>query len=542
MEKTINETHPELVKQQLRHLLDQGEFKRSPVLSRFLEFVVLTKLSGREDEIKEYTIGIKALGRPVDFNPQLDSIVRIHASRLRNVLSSYYYKAGQQSPIIIDIPKGTYVPVFEKNGEQNTNGHNGYKKNGTEPSVNGKETQLNGHVIPLAPKILSPKPVLAVLPFHDLSPEQSSANFLVTLGEELCSELSKFDNVSMISYYVTRELDAGLNHLKDLKNIGIDYIITGSTRLLGNSVKFSVQLIQVEGGNILWSESFLSNHNKDEAFNESQDESIRQIANAIVDDSKIFSASKNGQSFTDENPVRNAINHYFDYAYDYNSQKFEATLNFAKRAYEIANDNALVVSILSKLYLDQYACALEQDKELLEKGLQLAHKSVGLAPRSHYAQKALAWGLILARDNQQVEEAISRCISVNPYAGSSLGTLGLGLIMRGQYKNGYSMLLQALKFQQNVSACAKLGFSLYYYHERNFSECKKWVSVLAPFDVPFSRLLATALDGNLNEGSIQKNEVTPSIKENSQDILERIVQDPKLRDEIAEGWKLAGLQ
>ena len=104
------------------------------------------------------------------------------------------------------------------------------------------------------------------------------------------------------------------------------------------------------------------------------------------------------------------------------------------------------------------------------------------------------------------------------------------------------MLLQALKFQQNVSACAKLGFSLYYYHERNFSECKKWVSVLAPFDVPFSRLLATALDGNLKEGSIQKNAVTPSIKENSQDILERIVQDPKLRDEIAEGWKLAGLQ
>jgi TolB-like protein len=542
MEKAAIETHPELVKQQLRHLLDQGEFKRSPVLSRFLEFVVLTKLAGREEEIKEYTIGIKALGRPVDFNPQLDSIVRIHASRLRNVLSSYYYKAGQHSPIIIDIPKGTYIPVFEKNGEQNTNGHNGHKKNGTVPSVNGKESQLNGHAIALTPKIFSPKPVLAVLPFHDLSSEQSSANFLVTLGEELCSELAKFDNVSVISYYVTRELDAALNHLKDLKNIGIDYIVTGSTRLLGGSVKFSVQLIQVEGGNVLWSESFLSNHSKDEVFNESQDESIRQIANAIVDGSKIFSTSTHGQSFADENPVRNAINHYFDYSYDYNSQKFETTLNATEQAYEIANDNALVVSILSKLYLDQYACAIEQDKDLLEKGLQLAHKSVALAPRSQYAQKALAWGLILAGDDQQAEEAISRCISVNPYAGSSLGTLGLGLIMRGEYKNGYSMLLQALKFQHNVSACAKLGFCLYYYHEKNFSECKKWVSVLSPFDIPFSRLLDIALEGNVKEGSILRNDVLPNIKENRQDIIQRIVHDPKLRDEIAEGWQLAGLQ
>jgi hypothetical protein len=150
--------------------------------------------------------------------------------------------------------------------------------------------------------------------------------------------------------------------------------------------------------------------------------------------------------------------------------------------------------------------------------------------------------LILGGDDQQAEEAISRCISVNPYAGSSLGTLGLGLIMRGEYKNGYSMLLQALKFQHNVSACAKLGLSLYYYHEKNFSECKKWVNVLSPFDVPFSRLLATALEGNMKEESIQKNEVLSSIKEHRQDILERIVRDPKLRDEIEAGWKLAGLQ
>ena len=76
---------PELVKKQLRQLLDQEELKRSPILSKFLEHVVVTKLEGREDEIKEYTIGVQALGRPIDFNPQLDAVVRIHASRLRNI-------------------------------------------------------------------------------------------------------------------------------------------------------------------------------------------------------------------------------------------------------------------------------------------------------------------------------------------------------------------------------------------------------------------------------------------------------------------------
>lgn len=545
MEKIATpQLYSELVKQQLQHLLDQEAFKRSPVLTRFLEFIVLTKLSGREEEIKEYTIGIKALGRPVDFNPQLDSIVRIHASRLRNVLSSYYHNAGQDSEIIIDVPKGTYVPVFEKNGEHSTksngNGHtqNG-KANGSYSLTNGS----NGHdILRLNQKIISPKPVLAVLPFHDLSAEQCPSNFLVTLGEELCTELAKFDNVSVISYYVTRELDAALNHLKDLKNVGIDYVITGSKRLMGDSIKFNVQLINVDGGNVVWTDSFVSHHNISTEFNDLHDEVIRQISNSIVDDSKIFNAPSQGQDSSEENLVREAINHYFDYTYDYNSQKFGNTLNLTEQAYEVANDNALIVSMLSKLYLDQYACGIEHVDELLEKGLKLAHKSVALSPRSQYAQKALAWGFILAGDDQKAEEAIGRCISVNPYAASSLSTLGLGLIMRGEYQNGYSMLLQALKFQPNVSPCAKLGFCLYFYHEKNFKECKKWLNVLAPFDVPFARLLSIALEGNLKEGLAQQDELTDGIIENRKNIVERIVHDPKLRNEIARGWKLTGLQ
>jgi hypothetical protein len=40
------------------------DLKNSPILSKFLEYVVLKKLAGDEEEIKEYTIGVKALGRP----------------------------------------------------------------------------------------------------------------------------------------------------------------------------------------------------------------------------------------------------------------------------------------------------------------------------------------------------------------------------------------------------------------------------------------------------------------------------------------------
>src|SRR5215217_2246628 len=115
MGNAATQLSPEAVKQQLQQLLKQEEFRRSPIMAKFLEYVVHTKLAGREDEIKEYTIGIKVLGRPLDFNPQLDAIVRIHASRLRNILLQYYHSTGKDVPVVISIPKGTYIPLFEAN-------------------------------------------------------------------------------------------------------------------------------------------------------------------------------------------------------------------------------------------------------------------------------------------------------------------------------------------------------------------------------------------------------------------------------------------
>src|SRR6478735_4852920 len=103
------ETIPtELVRRTLHSILSYEEIVNSTVLSHFLEFIMEKKLTGHEDEIKEYTIGVKGLGKPSDFNPQLDASVRIHAGRLRRMLALYYQDAGKNDPLLIDIPKGSY--------------------------------------------------------------------------------------------------------------------------------------------------------------------------------------------------------------------------------------------------------------------------------------------------------------------------------------------------------------------------------------------------------------------------------------------------
>ena len=85
---------------------------RSPQLAKFLSYIVTAKLNGDEANIKAYTIAVDVFGRPADFDPQLDPIVRVQARRLRALLEEYYQTAGAASPIRITLPIGRYVPEF----------------------------------------------------------------------------------------------------------------------------------------------------------------------------------------------------------------------------------------------------------------------------------------------------------------------------------------------------------------------------------------------------------------------------------------------
>lgn len=87
-------------------------FARNERLSRFLRFVVECHLAGREADLKESVIGVEVFGRPPDYNPKRDAIVRTEAGRLRARLAEYYANGGRQDALIIELPKGGYVPVI----------------------------------------------------------------------------------------------------------------------------------------------------------------------------------------------------------------------------------------------------------------------------------------------------------------------------------------------------------------------------------------------------------------------------------------------
>jgi hypothetical protein len=87
-------------------------FARSPLLSKFLLFVVAETLEGRAAEITEHQIGVHVFDRPADYRTLEDNIVRNYARQLRKRLAEHFAEQGSAEPVRIDIPVGGYVPVF----------------------------------------------------------------------------------------------------------------------------------------------------------------------------------------------------------------------------------------------------------------------------------------------------------------------------------------------------------------------------------------------------------------------------------------------
>jgi hypothetical protein len=98
--------------EQLEKLLNSRAFQGSEHLISLLQYLVQEAIANPDAQLKEYTIATQVLGRSNDFDPRIDSVVRVQAKRLRSKLQEYYETEGKPDRVLIDLPKGHYRAVF----------------------------------------------------------------------------------------------------------------------------------------------------------------------------------------------------------------------------------------------------------------------------------------------------------------------------------------------------------------------------------------------------------------------------------------------
>lgn len=232
----------DMIREHLCRLLKTAPFSDSVVLTRFLTFIVNETLEGRSHELKEYTIAINALKKDADFNPQIDSIVRIHAGRLRRALKEYYYEKGRDEKFQIVVPKGSYVPSFQENPA------------GT--SASESVNHVASHLTISKNASSKNKASLAIFPFDNIGGGEIHHCFVKGLSVYLSTCLTNDPNVSVVSYYSTNRIP---DKLHDIREAGLllnaSFILTGCVQI-DKHLRIHILLNACDTGEQLWGTTF----------------------------------------------------------------------------------------------------------------------------------------------------------------------------------------------------------------------------------------------------------------------------------------------
>ena len=108
----MNEIGRDEARAQVQRLIASESFHASELQRRLLEYLSEKSLSNDADQLKEYIVGVEALGKPQTYDPQQDSSVRVQCGKLRQKLSEYYQGEGRFDKVGIEFPKGRFKLVF----------------------------------------------------------------------------------------------------------------------------------------------------------------------------------------------------------------------------------------------------------------------------------------------------------------------------------------------------------------------------------------------------------------------------------------------
>jgi TolB-like protein/Tfp pilus assembly protein PilF len=276
-----------LVRSQLENLLASELFSRSERLSAFLRFVVEETLNGHGDTLKEPVLAHQLYGKAADFDGATNPIVRVDARRLRDKLREYYAdRTGD--PVIISLPKGSYVPTFEliaativdpEAEKEPPDFASSKPPRADDASMSarrrvsvwhgaavalGMAAVLAGSYAALFLKTAGPtastgRIMLAVLPFQNLTgdPDQDflcdglTEEMIAILGGVDSSRLGIIARTSAMHYKNTTKRADEIG-----RELGVSYLLETSLRRIGDRARITAQLIKVETQGHVWVEQY----------------------------------------------------------------------------------------------------------------------------------------------------------------------------------------------------------------------------------------------------------------------------------------------
>jgi tetratricopeptide (TPR) repeat protein len=500
---------PDDVRAQVQRMAASDVFASSPQLAAFLVFVVEAVLRGKGERLKGYTIGVEVLRRDPNFNPQLDPIVRVEATRLRRAIGRYYAGIGVNDPVQIDLPRGGYAPHITWRA-------------GT------------SMVAPPPPPglVLGPGnglPTVRIAPFVVFGTPDTGVVAAETLGSKIAEAFAQFDIVNVTV--------AAPQHRSG-------YRLDGAMEYRGNqTVDLRFKLIDEADSTVIWSRAFerLSGADRD---GDIERRIILEIATAIVQPFGVISAN---------DATKYLASGDLDPRYVCLLQVGQALRSFDTAAHIemrarlqqlIALDPnfAIGFTLLAVLYAREFIIGIGvQDDELppLDRALRAVRRGIELKPQGARGYHILFTILFMRGEKEAGIAAAEKAIALNPYDLLILAEYGGRLIYCGEVDRGMTILREAVGFGAVLPAWSHFSLFVGHYVRGEIAEARYQASQMTTETYVFGQL-ARALIAHADHDAAEVERsvqgilaLQPSWRDDSRREIGKLVTAASIADRLA---------
>jgi len=473
---------PAEIGEQLERILSSPDFKAPSRRREFLKYIIAEDAAGRVGGLKGYSIAVAVYGRDASFDARLDPLVRIEAGRLRADLDHYYLGAGQDDPLLIEVPKGGNAPKYAWRVEPRP------------PHTDAPLLPVQTHdellpdisVAPPAPDwnpsvwsrlaivgalaiaallgalfasqlIQKPAPTnkiasVAVLPFVVQDGDVQQEYFARGLSQELAKNLFQFAVLSVIPPN-SINLEGQADPKAFRRSLGATALIEGSVSRDIENIRVAVRLIDTATGMLLWGQTYKrplqAGH-----IAEIEDDIADRVAATIGGISGVLTQRAIETSLSKDAKSLGALDCVLRFYQHQTKGTVESHLQVRDCLEAITRSEpryADAWASLSQIYAQEYRVGLNPrpgEPSALIRSLEAAQRALELSPGDPNAMMVRAASMFDADEFDNFQQMAQAAIAARPNEPELLAQYGLRIASHGDWNAGSKIVQSAIDMNQ----------------------------------------------------------------------------------------------
>jgi adenylate cyclase len=507
------------VRQQLVQVLGSADLDATRRSRQFLAFIVEEALAGRGEALTQGTIATRVFDRKDDFDPVVDPIVRIQAGRLRRSLERYYLLSGRSDPVRIELPKGSYVPVFRSS------------KTASEPAIPRGRRAGEGPAT-------DGWPALVVGEFEPAHPDPDLQESAAQMSEEMALELGRYRAVRVLRRRDWDALDPGSRgHQR--------FMLDGRVRGTRGDLRVSARLLDRTSGQQVWADEY------DGGLGKRSSEDVARVIAARVGAEEgvvvqLLAAERRGRAASEPTPY-DAFLRSYDFFLARDPEAFGPAVEALRKVVVSNPECGLAWTRLARLYMANHVFEATEMPTPLEDAVACAQCAVRVDPSDRSARCILASALLYKGELAAAQEQLDAALASSPESLAYLEIIAYLMILTGRSEQGEALSRSAL--ERNPHCLPHVLFGLWTRHVARGEIDLAYRTALEYRDPTFflrsvMRASCLGLLGRMAEAKVEIGELLSmkaDFDRRGRVLLSYHIKFPEVMDPVVDGLAKAGL-